>query len=1127
MATDVGSAVGYLDLDISGFLSGLRSAQSEADATSRNIATKIGNNMQSAGKSLTSAGSTLTKGFTVPLVAAGTAAFKFSADFETAMAKVSTIADPAAKSISAIQKEITDLSNKTGMAASDLAEATYEAISSGINTADAVKFAGEASKLAAAGFTSASSAVDVLTTILNAYGLSAEETTHISDVLIKTQNLGKTTVDELSSSMGKVIPTANAFGVSVEQLGTAYSFMTARGIATAESTTYLNGMLNELGKSGTTVSDTLKKKTGKSFQELMADGYSLRDVLGILQESADEAGVGFNDLWQSQEAGKAALSLAGVETEKYNSTLKDFQQTVGDTDSAYEKMSNTTEFKLNVALQNGKNALITLGDTIKTMLLPFIEKGVEWLKKLNEWLNSLTDKQKEQIVKIAAVVAAAGPLLMIIGKVVSGVGGMITTFGKIPGAITKIKSGFTALTTGVTHIREAFVLARAGMTGFASQTSVLGTALAGITAPIAAIIAVVVALVAAFATLWKTNEDFRNKMIAIWNQIKETVGGFCDGIVERINALGFNFKDITEVLWAIWKGFCDLLAPIFEGVFNQISVILGSVLDALTGIFDVFIGIFTGNWDQAWQGVKEIFGAVWDLIKGTFESWTIAFKGIADTVLGWFGTTWDECWTSIKDFFVSTWEAISSFFVNIATTIRDAVVNFVTTIITFFKELPTNIKNFITDAFNAVVTWYTNMVLKANELGKNFLNAITTFFKDLPYNVGKFIGETITKVTTWSVQMHEKAKEMGEKFIENVTTFFKELPGNIKTFVTETYTNVTTWYTNMVTKANELGKKFLDTIVTFFKELPGKVKDFVTETFNNVSTWYINMTNKALDLGKTFVNNVVTFFKELPGKILTFLTESITNVATWAVNMGNKGKEAITNLITSVVNGAKEIPTKMKEIGSNIVKGIWEGITGVKDWFDEKIGGFFTSFVDGVKDGLGIESPSTIFANQVGKWLPPGVAKGFEAALPSAIKEIQKDLDKGVDSLGTEDIPIELETPISSLTDKFKTVYTKLSTWFQTVNAGISESAQSMTNTLENLLDKGNTMLNSDNGLGYVGYNGFAGSNSSGYGDTNDGAPDSNNGTTFVQNIYSETRMDRYSIQKDTEDLLRWGGVRV
>lgn len=431
MAVDVGSAVGYLDLDISGFLSGLKNAQGEADTTSKNIATNLGNNLQSTGKSLKSAGSTLTKGFTVPLVAAGTAAFKFSADFETAMAKISTIADPAAKSISAIQKEITDLSNKTGMAASDLAEATYEAISSGINTADAVKFTGEASKLAAAGFTDASSAVDVLTTILNAYGLSAEETTHISDVLIKTQNLGKTTVDELSSSIGRVIPTANAFGVSVEQLGTAYSFMTSRGIATTESTTYLNGMLNELGKSGTTVSDTLQKKTGKSFQELMADGYSLRDVLGILQESADEAGVGFNDLWQSQEASKAALSLAGVETEKYNSTLKDFQQTVGDTDSAYEKMSNTTEFKLNVALQNGKNALITLGDTIKTMLLPFIEEGVEWLKKLNEWLNSLTDKQKEQIVKIAAVVAAAGPLLMIIGKVVSGVGKIVTAFGNL------------------------------------------------------------------------------------------------------------------------------------------------------------------------------------------------------------------------------------------------------------------------------------------------------------------------------------------------------------------------------------------------------------------------------------------------------------------------------------------------------------------------------------------------------------------------------------------------------------------------------------------------------------------------------------------------------------------------
>ena len=290
MAVDVGTARGYLDLDISGFLRGLRTAQEESESTSKNLATKIGGNLTTVGESLTSASKTLTKSITMPIASAGTAAFKFSSDFESAMAQVKTIADSDKKSIGAIKDEIVDLSNEAGMAASDLAAATYQAISAGVDTASSVEFVANASKLATAGFTDTTTAVDALTTIINAYGLSAEDATHISDILVSTQNKGKTTVNELASTMGKVIPTANAMGVSLEDLGVAYSYLTAGGIATAESTTYLNGMFNELGKSGTNVSDVLKERTGKSFNELMKDGTSLREVLEVLEAEAQETG---------------------------------------------------------------------------------------------------------------------------------------------------------------------------------------------------------------------------------------------------------------------------------------------------------------------------------------------------------------------------------------------------------------------------------------------------------------------------------------------------------------------------------------------------------------------------------------------------------------------------------------------------------------------------------------------------------------------------------------------------------------------------------------------------------------------------------------------------------------------
>ena len=440
MAVDVGSAVGYLDLDISGFLSGLKSAQSEADSTSKDIATKIGNNLSGVGKTLTSVGTTLTKTVTAPLVTAGTTAFTFSTKFESAMAKVSTIADATQKPIGDIKAEIVDLSNETGAAATDIAEAVYQAISAGVDTASAVSFVAQSSKLATAGFTDTTTAVDALTTILNAYGLEAADAEHVSDVLISTQNKGKTTVNELAASMGKIIPTANAMGVSLEDLGTSYSYLTAGGIATAEATTYLNGMFNELGKSGTDVSNILKEKTGKSFQELVQSGYSVRDVLDILQQSADEAGLGFNDLWSSQEAGKAALALLNTETEDYNATLKDFQTTQGDTEEAFNKMADTTEFKLKAALQNGKNAVMQLGDTLKTMLLPFIEKCIKWLQKLVQKLQKMTPEQKKQIVKWAALAAAIGPVIVALGKVTSTAGKVFTAFGKLSGGFKAVLS---------------------------------------------------------------------------------------------------------------------------------------------------------------------------------------------------------------------------------------------------------------------------------------------------------------------------------------------------------------------------------------------------------------------------------------------------------------------------------------------------------------------------------------------------------------------------------------------------------------------------------------------------------------------------------------------------------------
>lgn len=418
-------------------------AKKSISDTSKN-AQELGEKLEKLGGGVQKVGDNLTKYVSVPIAGVATASAKMAIDFEDAVAKVSTIADTNQVSMDKLKSQIVALSNETGMAASDIAEDVYNAISAGQETADAVAFVGNAAKLATAGFTDSASALDVLTTTLNAYGMESKEVTRVSDMLIQTQNMGKTTVGELASSIGKVIPTAKNANVALEQVTTAYAKLTANGIKTAESTTYLNSMINELDKSGTGVSKILIESTGKSFRQLMQEGKSLADVLSIVDQGAKDAGKTFSDVWSSAEAGKAASVI-------YDTTNKlgDFNAAVAQmnnaselnaTDQAFEKMQ-TSSFNLQKTLNELKNTGIELGTTIMQMLAPYISDLSEKVHKLSEWFNGLNENQKKNIVTIGAIIVAIGPLLSIVGKFIIFGGKIVAAWGAIAPVLSTVKVG--------------------------------------------------------------------------------------------------------------------------------------------------------------------------------------------------------------------------------------------------------------------------------------------------------------------------------------------------------------------------------------------------------------------------------------------------------------------------------------------------------------------------------------------------------------------------------------------------------------------------------------------------------------------------------------------------------------
>lgn len=515
--------------------------------------------VQKEGEKVKNAGSGMTKKVTTPILATGVASAKMAIDFEDSMAKVSTIADATEIPMDDMQKEILDLSNQTRISAEEIAQNVYDSISAGQKTGDAVNFVSNSTKLAKAGFADAGAALDVLTTIMNAYGLKASEVTNVSDMLIQTQNLGKTTVADLASSMGKVIPTANAYGVSLDELCAGYAIMTANGVATAESTTYMNGMLNELGKSGTNVSETLKEKTGKTFKELMDSGMSLSDVLKIISDAATENNKSFSDMWSSSEAGKAGMILLGDSAENFNGVLEQMQNSAGATNTAFEKL-DTNSTKIEKATNELRNDTIDFGTTLMEELAPIIENIAEKISEFTEWFNGLSESEKQTIIQIGLIVAAIGPLLIALGTVVSG-------GAKIIGGIPVIAKGLS------------------GLFGIIAANPVL---------------AIITAIAIAVFALWTNCDEFREGVLEGIDIIKTVLTAGYDFCVElgeeklgRIqDAYEKHGGGITGILAASWQTWKEIWSTGFD------------VIDKLTG------GKLTGVKNKFWSKFEEIKNVV-------------------------------------------------------------------------------------------------------------------------------------------------------------------------------------------------------------------------------------------------------------------------------------------------------------------------------------------------------------------------------------------------------------------------------------------------------------------------------------------------------------------------------------
>ena len=761
----------------------LRRLQEEAASTSVALAKidEAGKKIEAFGDSVTGVGQKIMPA-SLAVAGLGTAAVKTAADFDESMSKVAAVSGATGDDLDALREKAREMGAKTKFSASEAADAMNYMAMAGWKTEDMLSGIEGIMNLAAASGEDLAATSDIVTDALTAFGLSAQDSGHFADILAAASSNANTNVSMMGETFKYCAPIAGALGFSAEDTAQAIGLMANAGIKGSQAGTALRTIMNnltgEIKLSGKALGDVTIATTN-------ADG-SMRDLSDIL---ADCRGA-FSQLSESEQAAAAealvgknamsgflALMNAGEgDIEKLSSAIDSCSDTfVKTVDGAIIPMSQALEEGIDwVEEYNGvaeqmaavmqdnlggqltilKSQLQELAISFGEMLMPAIRAIVSKIQVFVDKLNGMSESQRKAILTIGLIVAALGPLLVILGTLISKVGAAM--------------QGFVKLATGV---KKLGVAVKAGTGVFGK----LGAALGGISAPVLAIVAVVAVLIAAFKHLWDTNEEFRKAITAIWEGIVSKVQAFCQGIVDRLNALGFDFASIVDVLKSLWDGLCQFLAPVFEAAFNVVSIVLGTVLDVITGLLDIFIGLFTGNWDQLWNGVKEVFSGVWEGITGLFENFLNMLKSLAETVFSWFGSTWESVWSGIKSFFETIWNGIVAFFTGIwnaivstVTAQINAVKTVVTTVFNAVKTTATTIWNGIKTAISTVVDGIKSKVSSVFESVKSTVTNLFNGIKSTATNVWNGIKTAI-------VTPIEAARDKIRSALDAVSGFFSGL----------------------------------------------------------------------------------------------------------------------------------------------------------------------------------------------------------------------------------------------------------------------------------------------------------------------------------------------------------------
>jgi len=837
-------------------------------------------------------------------------------NFTSTMSEVSAISGATGEDFEKLEACAREYGATTVFSASNAAEALKYMSLAGWDADQSTSALGGVLNLAAASGMELGAASDMVTDYLSAFAMEAGDAAYFADLLSYAQSHSNTTAEALGEAYKNCAANLNAAGQDVETVTSLLEGMANQGYKGSEAGTAMAAIMRD-------ITNGMKDgaiKIGETSVAVMDAQGNFRDLTDILTEV--EAAT--NGMGDAERAVALSSTFTADSTKGLNLILNEGMDNIAGYEEELRGASGSAEEMANIMNDN-------LSGDVAAMNSAFEELGLKIYDALESKLRAGVQFITNGVIPAIEWLGGHIPEVTI---AVSGLGAVIAAmnWGTISSKIAMVKGALVKL----------------------------AAALGGVSLPAIAIIAVITAVALAFTNLWKNNEEFRNKITAIWDGIKAKFDEFGQGIVDRLNALGFEFEDITEVMKAVWDGFCEVLAPIFEGVFQQISNILNEALDILTGLFDIFAGIFTGDWDMVWQGVQEVFGAVWDFVVATFENWISTFTSLADTVLGWFGTDWETVWTNVKTFFSDTWNAISSFFSGILTGIK-----------TFFSDTWNAISSFFSGILSGIYSSVTGTMTEIHDTFTNIWDSITGFLSGA--------WETIKNIVTVGIMA---VKEIISAAFQIITLPFRFIWENCKDTVLsiwetiksvigekidavkEKITTVTTAISNVASAAwnaisstaSSLWEGIKGTIGSKIDAAKEKVSTATSAITSVASSAWSSVSSTASSLWNT-ISSTVSSKISAASSAVSSATSTITSVASsaWSSvsSTASSQWESIRSTISSKLSSAKStVSSLMSGITSTMSSGLSSALSTVSGKFSS-IYSTISSKMSAARDAVG------------------------------------------------------------------------------------------------------------------------------------------------------------------------------